>query len=221
MSTSDPRGAALQILRAAGAPLDAGGVADRLGVHVTTARFHLNNLINTGEATTTQLPSASVGRPRLGYVAVATAPTGELLSLLLGRLGATAGAREQRAAEAGQLWAARHPAPPPPTPVPDPVTVVADALAGLGFQVRSTTSAFGSHELQICSCPLKELGADHPEIAHGVARGVIEEALSSASATLGSQYAVTVRPDPAGGNCEITVRLAEYARSDSTHPATH
>ncbi|GAB17534.1 hypothetical protein GOEFS_035_00660 [Gordonia effusa NBRC 100432] len=220
MATSDPRDATLQILRSATEPIDAGAVADLLGVHLTTARFHLNNLIKTGDVTTTALPSASVGRPRLGYLAAATAPTGELLSLLLGQLGATAGAREQRAAEAGHLWAAQHPAPPPPTPVPDPVTVVADALAGLGFQVRSTTSAFGSHELQICSCPLKELGADYPEIAHGVARGAIEEALAAASATLGSQYAVTVRPDLSGGNCEITVRLAEHARRDRAHPAT-
>lgn len=213
MALSDPRAAVLAALRGADAPLDAAAVAQRLNVHVTTARFHLNNLMKSGEATTAPLPSTSVGRPRLGYVAVPPAPTDELVRLLLGQLGPTAHSREQRAAEAGRLWAARHPSPPPPTPVPDPVTVVADALGALGFAIRSTTSAVGSHELTICSCPLKDFAADHPEIAHGIARGVIEEALATASATLGSQYAVAVRPDVAGGNCEIRVALAQRDRT--------
>lgn len=213
MALSDPRAAVLAALRTADGPLDAAAVAQRLQVHVTTARFHLNNLMRSGEAATVPLPSVSVGRPRLGYVAVPAAPTDELVSLLLSQLGPTAHSREQRAAEAGHLWAARHPAPPPPTPLPDPVTVVADALTGLGFQIRSSTSAFGSHEITICSCPLKEFATDHPEIARGIARGVIEEALATASATLGSQYAVTVRPDVAGGNCGVTVTLAQRVRS--------
>ncbi|NMO00749.1 transcriptional regulator [Gordonia sp. TBRC 11910] len=217
MTLSDPRAAVLRTLRNADGPVDAATVAKQLQVHVTTARFHLNNLIKSGEASTAQLPSTSVGRPRLGYVAAPDAPTDELVALLLGQLGPTAHSREQRAAEAGRLWAARHPAPPAPTPLPDPVTVVVDALRGLGFQIRSTTSAFGSHELTICSCPLKELSTDHPEIAQGIARGVIEEALATASAALGSQYAVAVRPDVAGGNCEITVGLSPQVRSASRH----
>lgn len=99
------------------------------------------------------------------------------------------------------------------TPLPDPVTVVADALTGLGFAIRATTSAFGSHELTICSCPLKELSTDHPEIARGIARGVIEEALAMASPTLGSQYTVAVRPDLTAGDCEITVGLSRQVRT--------
>ena len=52
-----------------------------------------------------------------------------------------------------------------------------------------------------------------PEVARGVARGVIEQALAASSPALSSQYAVTVAPDPAGGDCEIVLRLAPLRRS--------
>ena len=53
---------------------------------------------------------------------------------------------------------------------------------------------------------------DSPEVARGVARGVIEQALATSSPALSSQYGVVVSPDPAGGDCEIVLRLAPLRR---------
>ncbi|MDL9936936.1 transcriptional regulator [Gordonia sp. ABSL1-1] len=192
---------------------DARTVADELGIHVTTARFHLTNLVAEGKVTTTTLRTATAGRPRVGYRATAPARVDELLGHLLAQLGSTAAARERAGADAGRVWADTVPARPgartlPDGDLPDPITVATDTLTGLGFQVSDMMSAFGVHELRICSCPLKGIAAHHPEVARGVARGVLEQSLAASSPALASQYAVDVLPDP-HGECEITLRLSK------------
>ncbi|GAC70128.1 helix-turn-helix transcriptional regulator [Gordonia soli] len=211
----------LEVLAASTEPLDAAEVAERLDIHVTTARFHLNNLITDGEATSTTLASDSVGRPRVGYTVVRRSSMADLVGLLLDQLGSTPQAREHCAAEAGRLWAAEVDIPAADVDLPDPVTVASDILARLGFRVSGATSIFGSHELRICSCPLKDLAGRHPEIARGVQRGVIEQALAASSPTLASQYAVAVVPDPQDGDCEVTLRLSpRSAQRPATSPAS-
>lgn len=201
-----------ELLAASGEPLDAAEIAQRLGIHVTTARFHLSRLVDDDLAEPIRLAADGVGRPRTGYRAVATPPVQPLLGHLLGRLGSTPQAREQAAVEAGRLWADEQGGLRTPgrdaTEVPDPVTVVSEALQHLGFRVRNVVSAFGVHEVGVCSCPLAELATGHPEIARGVARGVIEQALAVSSPVLAAQYTVTVLPDPRDGQCEISLRLA-------------
>lgn len=204
------------VLRSAGGPRSAAEIAEDLGIHSTTARFHLRNLVEAGRARTVTLRSTTVGRPRTGYLPIVEVDVSPLLTALLDQLGDTPEQRETAAAAAGRAWAGT--VAPPPTEeiaVPDPVTVTAQALGALGFQVSACLSAFGVHEITLCSCPLRSLSDRHPEIARGVARGAIEAALDAAAGTLGSHYRVTVNPD-ATGSCEITLRLAR--QSDSTSP---
>ena len=212
----DPRTTVLGLLRVAGTPVTAAEMAQQLGVHVTTARFHLRNLVDDGKAATVRLRSVSAGRPRTGYVAVNELAVDDLLSILLGHLGGSATEREQTAALAGRQWAAQvlagTPAPVPAT-VPDPATVTADALGLLGFKVSNVLSAFGTHEITMCSCPLRQVGTSHPEIARGIARGAVEYALESSSPALAGQYGVNVVP-AADGDCEITLKLA---RANTLH----
>ncbi|MHC3001741.1 ArsR family transcriptional regulator [Gordonia metallireducens] len=197
-------------------PMVAGEISTRLDLHVTTARFHLAKLIEDGRVETTTVPTPGVGRPRVGYQVVRRPPTDALLGHLLGQLGSTQATREHAGAEAGRLWAEEHAHPVSAADLPDPVTVASDILGTLGFQVSNIMSAFGSHELRLCSCPLQDIARTHPEVARGVARGVIEQALAASSPALSSQYAVTVAPDPAGGDCEIVLRLAPLRRT-ATH----
>lgn len=189
-------------------PLTAANIAVRLGIHVTTVRFHLNNLLDDGLLVAAPSTVPTVGRPQLVYSAVSEPPVSDLVGLLLAQLGATEGEREQRAAAAGQAWARAYRRPKPLVDLPDPVTVAVDMLTRLGFQISSATSIFGTHELRICSCPLRELATGHPEIARGVQRGVIEEALAISSPALAAQYVVQAVPDPDGGDCEVTLRLS-------------
>ncbi len=195
-------------LVAAGEPLDAREVAAAVGIHVSTARFHLNKLAQAGRLTSRLLRPGRAGRPRLEYSAVVGPPVGELIGLLLDRLAGTPEIREHLAADAGRVWAARHARSYDHADLPDPVTVATDMLQRLGFRISATVSAFGTHELRICSCPLREVAREHPEIAHGVVRGLIEQSLAGSSPALAAQYAVRALPDPADGACEITLRLA-------------
>ncbi|NDK92504.1 transcriptional regulator [Gordonia desulfuricans] len=209
--SSEPRSAVLSVLRASDAPLAAPDVAQRLGIHTTTARFHLRNLVDDGKASALTLRSDSRGRPRTGYVAIAEMAVDPLLSALFEQLGTTASDREEAAARAGRAWASAlsggMPTPPTDTDLPDPVTIATDTLRHLGFRVSDVMSAFGTHEIRICSCPLRQVGAAHPEVARGIARGAIEFALASGSPTLADHYGVTVTPAP-DGDCEITLRLS-------------
>ena len=219
--TTKQRDKVRALLAESTAPLTAGEISARLGLHVTTARFHLTNLVDDGLAETTPLPSEGVGRPRVGYLAIRPAPTAALLTHLLGQLGSTAAAREHAGAEAGRLWADEHAPTDPRGDLPDPVAVASGTLEQLGFRVSGVMSAFGTHELRLCSCPLKDIAATHPEVARGVARGVIEQALAASSPALSSQYAVVVAPDPAGGDCEIVLRLAPLRRESTLRTPAH
>ncbi|NKY18407.1 helix-turn-helix domain-containing protein [Tsukamurella spumae] len=203
------RDGVLTLIRTQG-PLTATEVAAALDVHVSTARFHLTNLVESGLAETAPDKRRTVGRPRVTYAARPQAPTAELLGLLLAQLGPTPELRERAAADAGRLWAASRAVAAPSDGLPDPAAVASTILRGLGFEIESTTSAFGTHTLQICACPLQSLASDSPEIARGVVRGAIEQALAISSPSLGSQYAVRVHPDP-HGDCAISVRLAPMA----------
>ncbi len=218
--TTKQRDKVTDLLAESGTPLTAGEVASTLGLPATTARFHPPTHAHVGWADTPSRPSSGVGRPRVGYQAIPQAPTGSLLTHLLGRLGSTTAAREHAGAEAGRLWADEHAPTEPRTDLPDPVTVASDTLEQLGFRVSGVMSAFGTHELRLCSCPLKDIAASHPEVARGVARGVIEQALASSSPALSSQYAVVVSPDPTGGDCEIMLRLAPLHRGPTLPSAT-
>lgn len=210
------RGKVFDFLTQADSPRDAREVAAALDIHVTTARFHLNNLLADGRILSAPIRSSGAGRPRVGYSIAPTPPVDDLLGLLLTRLGATEQVREHVAAEAGRLWAARHGSDHADVDLPDPVIVATDLLGHLGFQVSSSMSAFGTHELLICSCPLRDIAAAHPEVARGVVRGAIEQALATSSPALASQYTVTTTPDPSGGDCEIRLTLSRSRMTSTT-----
>lgn len=194
-------------------PIDAHTIAAHLDVHVTTARFHLNNLVDEGAAVSVVLPPDGVGRPRIGYRIVVPPPIGDLVVMLIARVGETPEAREALAAEVGRAWAAKHL---PPSDldeaasIPDPVVLAETILTRLGFRITGVVSAFGEHEVTLCGCPLQDLEAELPEVACGVVRGILEAALDAGSKSLTSHYGVTVKPDR-GGACELRLSLSELS----------
>lgn len=210
------------MLAEAGPPLDAQSVADALAIHVSTARFHLGNLVTEGAAETVALPPVGVGRPRVGYRIVHTPSIDDLTVLLIARMGSTPELREHLGAEAGREWAARHavsPAAPGdlpagtsakvpnPVAIPDPVVVVETILTRLGFRISGVVSAFGRHRIELCGCPLQSIAVELPEVARGVVRGIVEQALMANRLTLGDSYQVSVLPDCREGACELALSL--------------
>ncbi|MGX1809334.1 helix-turn-helix transcriptional regulator [Nocardia sp. NPDC055321] len=201
----------LALVRDSLQPLDAPVIAQALGIHITTARFHLNALIEAGLVEGTWLPSETVGRPRKGYVAVGGDPVAPVLAALLAQLGDTPAERRAKAAVAGRVWADTLTGiGADDSGLPDPVTVLSTTLTRLGFQISSAVSSFGTHEIQLCNCPLRRIAVGAPEIVVGVQQGMIERILERHSAALASQYEVDVRPD-ASGDCGVTLRLTVRA----------
>ena len=194
-------------------PIDAPTISELLNLHVTTVRFHLKNLVDEGAIVAVPLPPNGVGRPRLGYRVVMAPPIDELLVMMIAQAADTPEGREELAARAGSAWAAKHlPAPGPvpttPTGLPDPVVLAETVLTRLGFKVTGVVSAFGDHEITLCGCPLQSLEKELPEVARGLVRGILTEALAAGSPALASSYAVGVRPDGQAGACELRLRLA-------------
>ncbi len=63
------RAEVLDMLRAVGSPVGVRDVADRMGLHPNTARFHLDALVDAGLAVRAPQVRAVPGRPSTGYQA--------------------------------------------------------------------------------------------------------------------------------------------------------
>lgn len=200
----------LATVEAAAEPVDATHVAAALDIHVSTARFHLNNLIDTGMVKAVALPATSVGRPRTGYAPTVAMPDVRLIALLVENLGADRAQRTAAAVDIGRRWAEPITDGPilhaPRCGLADPVPVAEALLSRLGFVVRSATSAFGEHELAICSCPLRDITRADPAVSRAIVEGALQESLDALPALIG-RYAATAAPDPAGIDCTILLRL--------------
>ncbi|MEZ0365999.1 helix-turn-helix transcriptional regulator [Mycobacterium sp. pUA109] len=169
----------LQLVREHDGAVDAAELADRMGLHITTVRFHLDALCEEGAVARTRIKPAGVGRPRTGYVAVQGRldyrSFAEVLAL---ELGATAEQRQRRAQRAGQRWAARILASEGAAPqrVPD----IDERIAGtvqvferMGFGPEATPGAGGEQLIRLHGCPVRDLARAHPEVTCGVHLGLL------------------------------------------------
>jgi predicted ArsR family transcriptional regulator len=203
------RRAILAELESAPGGLDATELADRVGLHANTVRWHLGVLAGAGVVTSEPEPRTTPGRPRIVYRA--ERPEAEprrsdeyrLLANILAGMAAAgpAGACE----EAGRAWGQEL--------VRDRVADGAgavDALAGLlaeqGFEPVVEGEAIELHR-----CPFHDLAETRPDVVCSVHRGLLSGALDG----LGSELrvaALEIFPRP--GVC--AVRLARYGALSSS-----
>lgn len=174
---STSRRQVLDSLLASSEPLDASAVADRLGLHVTTARFHLDQLAAAGLAQRRVGVEKRRGRPRLLY-----APAGrvrdedareQLIHVLAAAL-ALEDEAESDASRAGRRWAETFALPDPDDPVPGLVEV----FERLGFEPET---AADSDAIMLRACPFRDAAREHPEVVCAVHRGLIEQLAGAAS----------------------------------------
>jgi len=66
---SGRRQGVLAVLRGAAGPLSINAVADELGIHPNTVRFHLEALLSTGQVEYVETDRVKPGRPALMFVA--------------------------------------------------------------------------------------------------------------------------------------------------------
>jgi predicted ArsR family transcriptional regulator len=182
---SPPRRAVLNALLASPDPLDAAMVAERVGLHVTTARVHLDQLVEAGLARRRPSVEQRRGRPRMLY-APAGAPRDrdareQLIRVLAGALTRRPGEESIRA---GRRWAAAFDAPAPEDPVPGLV----DVLDRIGFDPEQDGAA-----IRLPSCPFRAAAREHPEVVCAVHRGLVDQLLEGTSA--GARLLPFVEPE--------------------------
>ncbi|MBC7441208.1 MAG: helix-turn-helix domain-containing protein [Ramlibacter sp.] len=106
---SDARRQVLDLLMGSAGPLDAAAVAGRIGLHVTTARFHLDQLENAGLIRRAVDRAGTRGRPRILFTAGPAArevgAQHDLSRVLAGALAEDDDHGRARAVRAGEIWA--------------------------------------------------------------------------------------------------------------------
>jgi predicted ArsR family transcriptional regulator len=175
----------LDVLREAGAPLDASSLARTLGLHVSTIRWHLRVLAATGLVTRDVEQRVRPGRPRAFYrpaaAALADADAPGLLAGILADSLARADADPARLVEEagrarGRSLAGLRPLDRRPTGEGSTAELLA-LLAGLGFEPRLERHRSGACVL-MQPCPFGHVASTHPLLvcpAHlGLMRGFLD-----------------------------------------------
>ena len=185
-----------------GPGLTAAELAAEVGLHVTTVRFHLDQLVAAGLAEAEVRRGGGAGRPRKFYVAAQGSlddvdPRTEVgsLRLLSGLLAQTvadgASGESVTPAEAGARWAAEHvPAEPGATPADTPgrwlgkLAQMIDVLQEWGYTPELRTSDGGrSAEVTLAHCPFLELARANTAVVCGIHRGLITGSLAQLGET--------------------------------------
>lgn len=169
-------------LREAGEPASVAEVAEATGLHVNTARFHLDALVDDGLAERTVEHRDTPGRRRVLYIARAEAggprSYGLLAEMLTGLVGTLEGAGA-RATDAGRAWG-RHlverPVPSEQLGEQESTTRLERLLAEVGFQPELRPEADGVR-IDLRHCPFREVAERHTDIVCAMHLGLMQGAL--------------------------------------------
>jgi predicted ArsR family transcriptional regulator len=177
----------LDSLRTADRPLGVREVAQRMGLHPNTARFHLEALVKAGLAVRETEDRETPGRPRIGYRAAADGPAGrrryQLLAEMLASLIAGTMPEPGRAAEqGGREWGAYLAEQPPPyqrLSTAEAIAKLTGIMAELGFAPQAEAGP-GSGQYRLClrQCPFREVAQHHQDVICSLHLGLMRGALA-------------------------------------------
>lgn len=176
--------------------VDAVELAERMGLHVTTVRFHLDALCEDGAVARTRIKHIGVGRPRTGYVAVQGRLDyrgfAEVLAL---ELGDTTEQRRQRAQRAGQRWAKQIMANAEPAAgaaaqdgvrseaarMDHQIATTVEIFERMGFAPELTRATGGERTICLRGCPVRGLARSYPEVTCAVHLGLLRGLLGNST----------------------------------------
>lgn len=203
----------LELVREYQSPVDAVELASRLGLHVTTVRFHLDALCKEGIVTRTRITRAGVGRPRTGYAAVRGRLDYQSFAEILALgLGSNVETRRRRAERAGRRLAdqivANPPWEDPATPrISDSGSAIVDRQAAMtveifermGFcpelvQAAKPSGGKGQRVIRLHACPVREVARTHPEVGCALHLGLLQGLLANSTVAEGK---LKTTPTPA------------------------
>lgn len=188
-----PRQQVLRAVQRSSDPVGVAELAEQVGVHQNTVRFHLDGLVGEGSIEATSAKRSGPGRPRTVYRArPGLARGGErryhlLAEILLSRLAADSadgadGADPGAAAtETGRAWGAHLVDRPAPAQRLDRAAATARLLGlldELGFAPESVPEAEAAPEqVRLRHCPFLELAEKHRDIVCPLHLGLMQGAL--------------------------------------------
>jgi predicted ArsR family transcriptional regulator len=190
----------LEVLQSADEPMDVAALAQAVGLHVTTARFHLDVLERAGLVRRTVERGGRPGRPRQLYGVVARPEAGEghrqLAGVLVGALAADPDIGRRWAEQAGRRWATEA------LPVGDGLSwedgmqQVGELFTRLGFSPQVVDGDQQRH-LELHSCPFRDLARTYPHIVCTAHLGLLRGALDQLRLPVAEQAALRpfVEPD--------------------------
>lgn len=176
--------------------LTAAQLGDRLGLHLTTIRFHVDQLVD-GDLLRAHDLRNGVGRPRRHY-AINPGSLGDvthcdgyrlLADLLADTLGSHQDGVALTAEDAALRWVNQHAARSVPPELPrEPARTPGAFLAKLGMLIDllehwgysptiQTTEGGRAAEVVIADCPLRDLAERNPAVVCGIHRGLLRATL--------------------------------------------
>lgn len=194
------RTAVLDYLRECSHPAGVAEIAEALGIHANTVRFHLEALVGTGQVARTTAGDRRPGRPPLLFTAVRRMdPTGPrhyrmLAEVLVASLAGEPDPRP-RAVEAGRRWGRRLASDGPSADTAESIARLVGLLDELGFSPELVEDG-ELPGIGLRHCPFLELAETSRQVVCPIHLGLMHGAMES----WGSPVAVAgldafVRPD--------------------------
>ncbi|MCV7076571.1 helix-turn-helix transcriptional regulator [Mycobacterium szulgai] len=173
----------LRVLRGSRGALSIVEIADELGVHPNTVRFHLDNLVAAGQIERVEPVHRGPGRPPLMFRAVRQMDRGgprhyRILAEIL-----TIGLAAQRdssakALAAGRKWGQTLEAPAHPGDADESIQHLVGVLDEMGF-APERGMAEGTHTIGLRHCPFLELAEVRTNVVCPIHLGLMQGALET------------------------------------------
>jgi predicted ArsR family transcriptional regulator len=191
----DSRARVLGVLQDAGAPLGVSDVAEAVGLHPNTTRFHLDGLVDAGLVRRESEEREGPGRPRMLYTASPEAGRAGrrsyrlLAEILTSYLAGQSRQPAEAALTAGAEWGrflAQRPAPFRRATAEQAMAQLMDALDEIGFAPEAVTSG-RKRQVLLHHCPFREAAEQHREVVCAVHLGLMRGLLEESGAPLQAQ----------------------------------
>ena len=210
--------------------MTASELAEELDLHVTTVRFHLDQLLSSGLLTAETQRGQGAGRPSKVYIVnpgsladlqVLDHRVGrafEKLAGLLARNWIGPDGKVLSAEEAGRRWSLEHtetfPEDVEPARTPgqwlNKIGRMVDTLAEWGYTAEISTSHGGRHaSIRLHDCPFLDMARDRPDVVCAVHRGLIDGAM----AAVGERPTVSLEPFVSSRECLAHVTRQPFPSS--------
>jgi predicted ArsR family transcriptional regulator len=200
--SDESRVALLRMLEAASGPLDVHALADGVGLHVNTVRWHLRILLDSQLVSEERVGSGGRGRPRSTFRLV-DAPSGDrsggfrlLAEVLIDAFGR--GDHVRRVEQAGRVRGRTLVKPKPDGRRPTSKEAIAELvqlLDGFGFEPRLRREK-GAQWIAMRPCPFGVAAAEHAAVVCPVHLGLMRGALDALGARVEAvALEPFVRPD--------------------------